>query len=112
MREQADAGGGDTHHPDGHHQHPLAPETVAEVAKDNSAQRAKKKPDAEGGKRGKGAHRRADLREKFAVEHQRGGNAIEKKIVPVDHGAGKAAPCRPPGPMQRIRRLAGLHAYC
>ena len=45
-REQADAGGGDTHHPDGHHQHPLAPETVAEVAKDNPAQRAKKKPDA------------------------------------------------------------------
>jgi hypothetical protein len=70
------------------------------VAKDNPAERAKKKPDAEGGKGGKRPHRRADLREKFAVEHQRGGNAIEKKIVPVDHRAGKTAPCRPPGAMQ------------
>ncbi len=59
------------------------------MAKNNSAERAKKKPNAEGGKGGKRSHRRADLREKFAVEHQRGGNAIEKKIVPVDHRAGK-----------------------
>ena len=70
------------------------------MAKNNSAERAKKKPNAEGGKGGKRSHRRADLREKFAVEHQRGGNAIEKKIVPVDHRAGKTAPCRPPGAKQ------------
>ena len=35
--QQANAGGGDPHHPDGHHQHPLAPEAVAKMAENNAA---------------------------------------------------------------------------
>ncbi|CCK15029.1 hypothetical protein BN136_1039 [Cronobacter universalis NCTC 9529] len=39
-RQNTDAGGGDAHHPDGHHQHPLAAQAIAKVPEDNPAERA------------------------------------------------------------------------
>ena len=70
------------------------------MAKDNAAERAEQEADAEGGKRGEGPHCRADLREKFPVKYQRGGDTVEKKVVPVDHGPGEAAPGRSAGAVE------------
>lgn len=61
------------------------------MAENHPAQRAEQKTDAKGGKGGEGAHRRIDLREKLTVKNQRGGNAVEQKIVPVDYRTGKTA---------------------
>ncbi len=47
------------------------------MTEDNAAEGTKQKADAESGKGGQRAHCRANLREKFAVKHQRGGDAVE-----------------------------------
>ena len=78
------------------------------MAEDHPAQRAKQKTDAEGGKRGERAHRGADLRKKFAVKHQRGGNAVEQKIIPVDDGTREAAECGAAGTIERRCLLVGM----
>lgn len=61
------------------------------MAKDHPAERAEQKADAKGGKGSERTHCRANLREKFAVKDQRGGNAVQQKIVPVDYRTGKTA---------------------
>ena len=71
------------------------------MAENHPAQRAEQKTDAKGGKGGERAHRRTNLGEKFTVKNQRGGNAVEQKIVPVDYRTGKTAEGRAARAMQR-----------
>lgn len=75
------------------------------MAEDNAAERSEEEADAEGREGCERAHRWANLWEKFAVEHQCGGNAVQQKIVPVDDGAGKASPCRTTSAMKRSNPL-------
>jgi hypothetical protein len=50
---------------------------VAKVTENDTAERTEKESDAKGGKCGERSHRRAYLREKLAIKHQCGGDAIE-----------------------------------
>lgn len=47
------------------------------MTEDNAAEGTKQEADAESCKGGQRTHCRANLREKFAVKNQRGGNAVE-----------------------------------
>jgi len=99
-RQQADRDGRQPHQHHGQHEHPLAAEPVAEMAEHDPAERTEQEADAEGRERRERAHGRADLREEFGIEYERGDDPVQQEVVPVDDGADKAAD----------RGLAGLAA--
>jgi hypothetical protein len=88
------------------------------MPEDYPAQGAKQKTNAKGGEGGKGTHRRTYLREELAIKDQRGGDAIQQKIIPVDDGASEATEGRPAGAIKRRCLLVGasggeggIHSY-
>jgi hypothetical protein len=80
------------------------------VAEHEAAERPEQKADAERREGGERAHRRADLREEFGVEDERGDDAVQQKVVPVDHGADEAAERRFACPAAR-RAVVGMAVF-
>ena len=83
-REQADQERGHSHDHERVDQHRFAPDAVAEVAEDHSADGSRHKTDgkcAEGRER---ACERVDVREEELVENQGRRRAVEEEVVPLD----------------------------
>jgi hypothetical protein len=88
-RQTADERGGhahDRHRPD---EHGLAPETVAEVAEDDSAERAEDESDAEGRERRERARSVTVAGEEELAEDQSCDDPVEQEVIPFDDGADK-----------------------
>ncbi len=108
---QADQDGGHAHQQQRDQQHRFAADLVAVVAEDHPAQRPREKAHRIGGERGQRAGQRIERRKEDLVEDQRGGRAVEKKVVPLDggaHHAGQAGRYVVPA-RTRARRLGRHH---
>ncbi|MCY1494607.1 hypothetical protein D9M68_284820 [compost metagenome] len=112
-RQHADAGGGDAHHDQGDHQGVLAADPVAEVAEDDAAERA---GDEAGPQRDEGQQRgqaRVHVAgEEHLAEYQRGGQAIDVEVIPLDGGADEGGDTRLAGLLVEggvVRRRCAVH---
>ena len=88
--QQADAHRRQTHDQQGGDEHALAPEPVAEVARDDPAQRAGDEADADGRERGEQRGGRVERGEEQLAEHQPRRAGVDEEVVPLDGGADEA----------------------
>ncbi len=86
-RQQPHQHGGATHQCHRQDHRRLAADPVADLGDDHAAERADEEADREGGERRQDAGRRHQVGEEEAVDHQAGGGAIERVVVPLDQGA-------------------------
>ena len=100
---QADRDGGDSHEQQRGDERALATDPVAEVAANDGTERTRDETDEIRREREQGTREWIRLRKEYAGKHQRGRNAIEEEVVPLDgrpdgrrnHGAPHhAAPSR------------------
>ena len=75
-RQHADQEGGDAHDHQGHHQHALAADLVAEVAEDHAADGARQEAHGEGAVGQHGRDERIAAREIQLAEHDAGDDAV------------------------------------
>src|SRR5699024_4859400 len=86
-RQLADQSGGDTHEDQGAGEHLLAPDAVAQVARDGGAEGAEEEADAQGCP---GENLReagviaAGGGEELRTEHEAGGLGVDEEVVPLD----------------------------
>ena len=104
--EQADHEGGDAHEDQRGHEDGLAADLVAEVAADDAADGAGRKPDAEGGEGRQGAGDRIAGGEEGRAEVQGRGGAEPDEVIGLDDGADAGADGDPPGVLGAVHRAA------
>ncbi|MNJ56586.1 hypothetical protein D3C77_521410 [compost metagenome] len=108
--QQADAHRHHPHHHQGDHQRFLAPDTVANMTKDNAAQRPGEKAHGEGAEGGHGAEQLVVRGKEQGPEHQRRSRGVDVKVVPLDHRADKGGG-RSPAWLGRSGRLHGSGSF-
>ncbi|MCY1300572.1 hypothetical protein D9M70_501440 [compost metagenome] len=86
-RQQADAGGGDTHQRHGHQQHFLAAEAVTEVAEHHAGHRPGDEAHSKGAESREGADQGVGTGEEDLAQHQSRGGGVDVEIVEFDCGA-------------------------
>jgi hypothetical protein len=85
--QQPDEEAGHPHQRHGQHEHPLAPQQVAEVTEDHAADRSGEVAGGERAEAGDGRHHRVEVGEEDLVEHHRRGGGIEQEVVVLDEAA-------------------------
>ncbi|WP_170918016.1 MULTISPECIES: hypothetical protein [unclassified Pseudonocardia] len=101
--QQSHDGRRHAHQHDGQHEHPLAADPVAEVAPDDPAEGPGDEACGQGGERGEGAGRGAELGEVQLPEHGGRGDAEEVEVVPLDDRSDEARQEHPvPHPAVRL----------
>jgi hypothetical protein len=86
-RQETDQESPKPHNDDGHREHRLAPDSVAEMPEDRGTQWPSQEADGVGAKRRDGAQRRIGQRKEELVEDECSRRTVDQEIVPLDRSA-------------------------